>query len=530
MSKPKRNVDAQLHMSATYTRHSKPKRTFSLVIKGIMLSSVMLSNIAMGGVSAFAATSPDLPTHPISAPTSQQIQVQEDALVKNLRLAIKAIEEIGWSQKTLQVIAENLHAIDDKLTNDIGYKFTLGLKDAVVETKLVMSKFGGDGLTELRGKGNSINETLQSIEMKLGTLTPSNIASPPPVDKKAKVRIASAAENEVSVVIDGQVQAFPQPAVTIKGSTMVPMRAIFEKLGAEIKWNGETRTVTATKGNTVIILTLDRDIAIINGNPVKLTAKAQSINGNTMVPLRFVSEALGAAVKWDGVTRTAYIDSAGTSDAGQTQLVDGIKVKYGKHTYGSRDQSEYDTVVRIAEKALAGYDESKFGGSDHEYYLEYLDGARWSGNKKDRSARNIGLYYAEAQLGDLVKDGVSKEEIIKVRTLASIAYDLLDGATDPRDGSPRSAYDALAASPRITDCDSDAQVFSLVFDMMGYNTMIGSSPNHAQMYVEIDGRWYSIISGVFTNAGTSADISNFLKDHPDRGIHTQPTYGPPILY
>jgi len=49
MSKPKRNVDAQLHMSATYTRHSKPKRTFSLVIKGIMLSSVMLSNIAMGG-------------------------------------------------------------------------------------------------------------------------------------------------------------------------------------------------------------------------------------------------------------------------------------------------------------------------------------------------------------------------------------------------------------------------------------------------------------------------------------------------
>jgi hypothetical protein len=425
-----------------------------------------------------------------------------------LRLAIKAIEEIGWSQKTLQVIAENLHAIDDKLTNDIGYKFTLGLKDAVVETKLVMSKFGGDGLAELRGKGNSINETLQSIEAKMGMSTPSNHATPPPVRKKAEVRIASVAENNVTVVIDGQVQAFPQPAVTINDSTMVPMRAIFEKLGAEIKWNGETRTVTATKGNTVIILTLDRDIAIINGNPVKLTAKAQSINGNTMVPLRFVSEALGAAVKWDDSTRTAYIDSAGTSDVGQTQLVDGIKVKYGKHTYGSRDQSEYDTVVRIAEKALAGYDESKFGGSDHEYYLEYLDGARWSGNKKDRSARNIGLYYAEAQLGDLVKDGVSKEEIIKVRTLASIAYDLLDGATDPRDGSPRSAYDALAASPRITDCDSDAQVFSLVFDMMGYNTAIIAGNNHAEVLIQIEGKWFECVAGTFRLVDVSKALEN----------------------
>lgn len=508
-TKPHVNENIQLHMSASYIRNgrsrsisepNKPKRTFSLVIKGFMLSSVLLSSLAVGGVSALAATSPDLPTHPIIAASSQLTKVHEDALVENLRLAVKAIEDQGWTREKLQSIKACLTNIEEKLNEEASYGSASGLMDALLETEIVITKYAGDGLFE--GRYDSIYDTLQRIKTML------NNVSSPPVSKKGEVKIASVSKDEVTVVINGQVQSFTQPAVTINGSTMVPMRAIFEKLGAEIKWNGETRTVTATKGNTVIILTLDRGIAYINGDPVKLTSKAQSINGNTMVPLRFVSEALGAAVKWDGVTRTAYIDSAGTSDVGQTQLVDGIKVKYGKHTYGSRDQSEYDTVVRIAEKALEGYDESKFGGSDHEYYLEYLDGARWSGNKKDRSARNIGLYYAEAQLGDLIKAGVSKEEIIKVRTLASIAYDLLDGAIDPRDGSPRSAYDALAASPRITDCDSDAQVFSLVFDMMGYNTAIIAGNNHAEVLIQIDGKWYECVAGTFRLEDVSKALEN----------------------
>ncbi|WP_201317576.1 stalk domain-containing protein, partial [Paenibacillus sp. EPM92] len=426
-----------------------------------------------------------------------------------LRLSIEALNEIGWSKETLKALSEKLQSIDDRLTSDNDYRFTFGLGDAISEAKFSIAKHGvGNGLMNLMDKGNSINDTLQSIEAKMKMTANENIALQPPVHKKAEVHIASVSKDEVTVVINGQVQSFSQPAVTINGSTLVPLRAIFEKLGAKISWSEETRTVIATKGTTTVILTLNSDQALINGKPVKLTAKAQSINGNTMVPLRFVSEALGAAVKWDGATRAAYIDSAGTSAEVQSQVANGIKVKYGKHTYGSRSQSEYDTVIRIVEEALKGYDESNFGGSDHEYYLEYLDGARWSGNKKDRSARNIGLYYAEAQLGDLVKAGVSKEEIIKVRTLATIAYDLKEGATDPRDGSPRSAYDALAASPRITDCDSDAQVFSLVYDMMGYNTAIIAGNNHAEVLIQIEGKWYECVAGTFRIVDVSKALEN----------------------
>ncbi|WP_236595680.1 hypothetical protein, partial [Paenibacillus sp. EPM92] len=86
-AKPHVNENVQLHMSASYIRNgrsrsisepNKPKRIFSLVIKGFMLSSVLLSSFATAGIPAFAATSPALPTHPITTQAPQQ--VQEDVL------------------------------------------------------------------------------------------------------------------------------------------------------------------------------------------------------------------------------------------------------------------------------------------------------------------------------------------------------------------------------------------------------------------------------------------------------------------
>ncbi|WP_080833707.1 copper amine oxidase N-terminal domain-containing protein [Cohnella massiliensis] len=506
-TKPHVNENIQLHMTATYIRNgrlknnlqpNKPKRTFSLVIKGFMLSSVLLSSLAVGGVSALAATSPDLPTHPIIAASSQLTKVHEDALVENLRLAVKAIEDQGWTREKLQSIKACLTNIEEKLNEEASYGSASGLMDALLETEIVITKYAGDGLFE--GRYDSIYDTLQRIKTML------NNVSSPPVSKKGEVKIASVSKDEVTVVIDGQVQAFPQPAVTINGSTMVPMRAIFEKLGAEIKWNGETRTVTATKGNTVIILTLDRDIAIINGNPVKLTAKAQSINGNTMVPLRFVSEALGAAVKWDGATRTAYIESTGTTDDSQVQVVNGIKVKYGKHTYSVSNQSEYDQSLKIVEDALKGFDDIVFGGRYNEYFELFLKGERWSGDRSDRSERNIGLKIAEGSIGDLVNAGVSRETIIKADKAAAIALSLFSGKYNPLDGSPRSIYDVLVLNRN--DCDPTAQVYSAVFDSLGFNTAIIGGSNHAEVLIQIDGKWFECGSGTFR----LIDVSKALKN------------------
>ena len=115
------------------------------------------------------------------------------------------------------------------------------------------------------------------------------------------------AENTIKVKIDGKMQSYDQPPVLINNSTMVPMRGIFETLGAKVLWDEATKTVTATKKDIVVKLVLNQDIAFINGKSVKLAAKAQIMNNRTMVPLRFVSEALNANIEWDQATYTVTI-------------------------------------------------------------------------------------------------------------------------------------------------------------------------------------------------------------------------------
>ena len=85
------------------------------------------------------------------------------------------------------------------------------------------------------------------------------------------------------------------------------MRAIFEAMGASVEWDGTTQTVTSVKGDTTISLTLNKETATVNGESISLAVPAKLINGNTMVPLRFVSESLGAEVNWDGGSKTITI-------------------------------------------------------------------------------------------------------------------------------------------------------------------------------------------------------------------------------
>lgn len=87
---------------------------------------------------------------------------------------------------------------------------------------------------------------------------------------------------------------------------MVPLRSIFEALGASVKWDGETRTVTAAKENLVIKLIIDGE-AYVNSDIIPLDVQAKIINGHTVVPLRFVSETLGCGVTWDENNRTVTL-------------------------------------------------------------------------------------------------------------------------------------------------------------------------------------------------------------------------------
>lgn len=111
----------------------------------------------------------------------------------------------------------------------------------------------------------------------------------------------------VSVEIDGVKQVFDHPPAIKNDFTLVPLRTIFESFGVEVGWDGLNRKVTAMKDSTTITLTVGSRNAIKNGFPIQLDVEPIIMNGRTMVPLRFVSEAFGADVKWDGSTRTINI-------------------------------------------------------------------------------------------------------------------------------------------------------------------------------------------------------------------------------
>lgn len=92
------------------------------------------------------------------------------------------------------------------------------------------------------------------------------------------------------------------------GTTLVPVRAVTEAFDAAVTWNGEDRTVTVKSGDTEIVLTIDSAKAIVNGEEKELTAAPEIVEGRTIVPVRFIAQALGMDVEWDDASRTIIIE------------------------------------------------------------------------------------------------------------------------------------------------------------------------------------------------------------------------------
>ena len=113
--------------------------------------------------------------------------------------------------------------------------------------------------------------------------------------------------NEIKVTLNGKALSFDVPPQIIDGRTLVPLRVIFEALGATVDWNGNTQTVTAVKGNTNISLRIGGNMLTKNGVNIALDVPAQIINGRTLVPARAVAESFGAKVDWDSGSRTVII-------------------------------------------------------------------------------------------------------------------------------------------------------------------------------------------------------------------------------
>jgi len=129
------------------------------------------------------------------------------------------------------------------------------------------------------------------------------------------------ADDGIKITIDGEAKTFDVMPQIIDGRTLVPMRAIFEALGAEVGWDDATKTATGKTATTTVTLTIDKKAAKVNNKVIALDVAAQIIESRTMVPARFVAESLGCKVDWDGNTKTVIIskDAGGNEEPAKTE-------------------------------------------------------------------------------------------------------------------------------------------------------------------------------------------------------------------
>ena len=132
---------------------------------------------------------------------------------------------------------------------------------------------------------------------------------------------AFAETKEVTVKVNDVVVQSPVPAQIVNDRTMLPMRSIFERIGANVTWMESEKIIFATKGSLLITMQIDNTIMSVqhieNDEVIKIEIDTPPfiVNGSTLVPVRAVAESLGCSVEWDPQTYT--VDITTTSEAGE---------------------------------------------------------------------------------------------------------------------------------------------------------------------------------------------------------------------
>jgi hypothetical protein len=124
--------------------------------------------------------------------------------------------------------------------------------------------------------------------------------------------VTAFADDGVTLIVNGEKVDFTgdQEPVIQNGRTLVPFRAAFEKMGAEVKWYDDIRLCEAVYGETTVGIAIgDTKVSLGDGAEIESDVPAQIINGRTMVPLRILSESIGAEVNWDNATRTVTVNT-----------------------------------------------------------------------------------------------------------------------------------------------------------------------------------------------------------------------------
>ncbi|SEC46213.1 copper amine oxidase N-terminal domain-containing protein [Paenibacillus sp. GP183] len=204
----------------------------------------------------------------------------------------KAIENV--SDKPAGVV------IADLLLTKYGTQLTPELKaklEAVIEKDAALSE-----LADILDQKGSVTEAVYVGKEAIQA----NIKNMDSYKKVSKL-YEKLGNTGVKLYVNGTEPASEVAPIISNGSTLVPFRAISESLQAKVTWNGEERSVTVIRNTVTVKLLIDSKIAYVNGVEKTLEVPATIVGGSTVVPARFLSEALNAVVKWDAETKSVVI-------------------------------------------------------------------------------------------------------------------------------------------------------------------------------------------------------------------------------
>lgn len=216
---------------------------------------------------------------------------------------------------------------------------------------------------------------------------------------------AAEPQEKIQIYIDGQEQSFDPAAVMREGRVYLPMKALYEALGAQVSWDDEKREASAAKGGQTARLPLDKPYAYINGVLTALDAPAFEAGGRAMVPLRFAGESLGLSVAWDAAQGRVDVVSEKPEEPAS---------KDGRPTGGGKEGKDegtlaYEEAARLAVRNNQGYynAQTALGKVEDANDRLYITPGTYSAKLiQQKDSLNLQQKWLEQQLG-LAAQGLS---------------------------------------------------------------------------------------------------------------------------
>src|ERR1051325_8015644 len=165
------------------------------------------------------------------------------------------------------------------------------------------------------------------------------------------------APREIQVIVNGDRIDFKSIGPReINGRLLVPLRGVLEKLGAFVEGDVATHTVLANREGTKIEIPIGSRFATVNGERMHVDVAPITILGHTMVPLRFLSETLGARVNWDEQTNTARISSGdGSATTGRNEDATSANSSYRRQRREDMSHTCRDSRMPVVESVETDY-------------------------------------------------------------------------------------------------------------------------------------------------------------------------------